>query len=681
MPTWNYPPARTVDHTDDYHGTLVPDPYRWLEDMQSEEVLAWAKAQSDLAESALRGGVWEEVRARVEQLADYPKVGMPRRSKDGALFYTYNDGLRPQPVIVRQRTPDAQREAVLDVNSLSADGTVAVPVYSVSPDGKTLAYAVADGGSDWNDVRFRDVATGQDLPDQLTRTRYAALGWLADSSGFYYARYPDHTGEAMREGQIFFHRMGTAQADDILVYHLPDRPAMNPTPTLTDDGAYIVVSAWQHLNGNSITVLPVNPPGAPVTLIESDDHEVNFAGNVGERFYFTTNHDAPRGRVIAVDLSAPGVEQEIIPQFDDAILTGYSGGAAVCGGKLVVRTMQDVTSRLAVYTLDGQHERDITLPTLGNIPIMTIIDQADPDFYFYFESFAYPPTIFRCEVATGALEIIHQPKTLIDPASITVEQVFYPSKDGTRIPMFLVYRKGLQKDGQVPVYINAYGGFSIAMQPGFAPTPWLEMGGVLAIPGLRGGGEYGEEWHQAGMFERKQNVFDDLHAAAEYLIREGWTHSGRIGIKGGSNGGLLTSAAITQRPDLYGAAVVGVPLTDMLRFQHFTIARFWVPEYGSSEDPAQFEYLLKYSPLHNVKPGTAYPPTLIQTGAGDNRVVPAHAYKFAAAMQAAQAGDAPILMHVEMRAGHGVGKPLSLQLDDMTDQIVFFMQAFGMTGN
>jgi prolyl oligopeptidase len=678
MPTWNYPPARTVDHADDYHGTLVPDPYRWLEDMQSKEVLAWAKAQTNLAESALRGGVWEEVRARVEQLADYPKVGMPRRSKDGALFYTYNDGLRPQPVIVRQRTPDAEREAVLDVNSLSADGTVAVPVYSVSPDGKTLAYAVADGGSDWNDVRFRDVSSGQDLPDQLTRTRYATLGWLADSSGFYYARYPDHTGEAMREGQIFFHRMGTAQADDILVYHLPDRPAMNPTPTLTDDGAYIVVSAWQHLNGNSITVLPINPPGAPVTLIESDDYEVNFAGNVGERFYFTTNHAAPRGRVIAVDLSAAGVEQEIIPQFDDAILTGYSGGAAVCGGKLVVRTMQDVTSRLAIYTLDGQHERDITLPTLGNIPMMTIIDQADPDFYFYFESFAYPPTIFRCEVATGALQIIHQPKTLIDPASITVEQVFYPSKDGTRIPMFLVYRKGLQKDGQVPVYINAYGGFSIAMQPGFAPTPWLEMGGVLAIPGLRGGGEYGEEWHQAGMFERKQNVFDDLHAAAEYLIREGWTHSGRIGIKGGSNGGLLTSAAITQRPDLYGAAVVGVPLTDMLRFQHFTIARFWVPEYGSSEDPAQFEYLLKYSPLHNIKPGTAYPPTFIQTGAGDNRVVPAHAYKFAAAMQAAQASDAPILMHVEMRAGHGIGKPLSLQLDDATDQIVFFMQAFGM---
>ncbi|MCU0466027.1 MAG: prolyl oligopeptidase family serine peptidase [Anaerolineae bacterium] len=660
MPTWNYPPARTVDHADDYHGTLVPDPYRWLEDMQSKEVLAWAKAQTNLAESALRGGVWEEVRARVEQLADYPKVGMPRRS------------------IVRQRTPDAEREAVLDVNSLSADGTVAVPVYSVSPDGKTLAYAVADGGSDWNDVRFRDVSSGQDLPDQLTRTRYATLGWLADSSGFYYARYPDHTGEAMREGQIFFHRMGTAQADDILVYHLPDRPAMNPTPTLTDDGAYIVVSAWQHLNGNSITVLPINPPGAPVTLIESDDYEVNFAGNVGERFYFTTNHAAPRGRVIAVDLSAAGVEQEIIPQFDDAILTGYSGGAAVCGGKLVVRTMQDVTSRLAIYTLDGQHERDITLPTLGNIPMMTIIDQADPDFYFYFESFAYPPTIFRCEVATGALQIIHQPKTLIDPASITVEQVFYPSKDGTRIPMFLVYRKGLQKDGQVPVYINAYGGFSIAMQPGFAPTPWLEMGGVLAIPGLRGGGEYGEEWHQAGMFERKQNVFDDLHAAAEYLIREGWTHSGRIGIKGGSNGGLLTSAAITQRPDLYGAAVVGVPLTDMLRFQHFTIARFWVPEYGSSEDPAQFEYLLKYSPLHNIKPGTAYPPTFIQTGAGDNRVVPAHAYKFAAAMQAAQASDAPILMHVEMRAGHGIGKPLSLQLDDATDQIVFFMQAFGM---
>jgi prolyl oligopeptidase len=359
-------------------------------------------------------------------------------------------------------------------------------------------------------------------------------------------------------------------------------------------------------------------------------------------------------------------------------MSGYYGGASVCAGRLVVRTLKDVTSRLSIYTLDGQHERDIALPTLGTIAAVSVIDQADPDFYFYFESFAYPPTIFRCTVETGALEVVHQPKTSIDPASITVEQVFYPSKDGTRIPMFLVYPAGLSKNGQVPTYINAYGGFAIPMLPSFTPTPWFEQGGLLAIPGLRGGGEYGEAWHEAGMFERKQNVFDDLHAAAEYLIREGWTHSGRIGIEGGSNGGLLTSAAITQRPDLYGAAVVGVPLTDMLRFQHFTIARFWVPEYGSSEDPDQFAYLLKYSPLHNVRAGTRYPATLIQTGAGDNRVVPAHAYKFAAAMQAAQAGDAPVWLHVEMRAGHGVGKPLSLQLDDQTDQIVFFLQAFGL---
>jgi prolyl oligopeptidase len=296
----------------------------------------------------------------------------------------------------------------------------------------------------------------------------------------------------------------------------------------------------------------------------------------------------------------------------------------------------------------------------------------------HFESFAYPPTLFECEVETGALRIIHQPQTRIDPASITIEQVFYPSKDGTRIPMFLVYHKNTTKNGQVPVYINAYGGFSIALQPVFSPTPWFELGGLLAIPGLRGGGEYGEDWHRAGMLEHKQNVFDDLHAAAQYLIEQGWTHSGRIGIVGGSNGGLLTSAAITQRPDLYGAAVVAVPLTDMLRYHHFTIARFWIPEYGSSEDPQQFDYLIRYSPLHNVRAGTAYPATLIQTGAGDNRVVPAHAYKFAAAMQAAQAGSAPILLHVEMRAGHGVGKPLSLRLDEQTDQLMFFLQAFGM---
>jgi prolyl oligopeptidase len=674
----NYPAARKIDHIDDYHGTPISDPYRWMEDMQSDEVLAWAQAQTDLSESVLRGARWRTLRAEIEALMDYPKAGLPERSADGTLFYTYNDGLRPQPVIVRQASPDAPRQTVLDINTLSADGTVAVPVFSVSPDGAVLAYAVADGGSDWNEVRFIDLRSGQPLPDHLARTRYAQLGWLADSSGFYYARYPEHTGEVMREAQICLHRMGTPQSDDVLVFHQPEAPAMNPTPTLTDDGAYLVISSWQHLNGNSIIVLPLDGQAAPIPLISSDDDEFNFAGNLGTRFYFTTTRGAPRGRVVAVELDAPDVLHEVIPQFPDAVIAGYSGGASLCGGHLVVRLMRDVVSQLAVYTLDGQHVRGIALPALGHVLTTRVIHQDDRSFYLHFESFAYPPTLFECEVETGALRIIHQPQTRIDPASITIEQVFYPSKDGTRIPMFLVYHKNTTKNGQVPVYINAYGGFSIALQPVFSPTPWFELGGLLAIPGLRGGGEYGEDWHRAGMLEHKQNVFDDLHAAAQYLIEQGWTHSGRIGIVGGSNGGLLTSAAITQRPDLYGAAVVAVPLTDMLRYHHFTIARFWIPEYGSSEDPQQFDYLIRYSPLHNVRAGTAYPATLIQTGAGDNRVVPAHAYKFAAAMQAAQAGSAPILLHVEMRAGHGVGKPLSLRLDEQTDQLMFFLQAFGM---
>lgn len=681
----HYPVTRTVDHVDDYHGTPVADPYRWLEDMQSPEVLAWAQEQTHLAESALRGATWESLRDRVQHLADFPKIGVPNR-QGGALFYMFNDGVRPQPLIMRQRDKDAAPEVILDVNSLSSDGTVAVPVFSVSPDGKILAYSVADGGSDWNIIRFKDIDSGQDLPDVLERTRYAQLGWLADSSAFYYARYPESTGEAMRETEIYLHQMGTPPDTDRLIYSRPDAPALNLNPILTDDRQYLLISSWKDLNGNAISVLPLATGGKVVTLIESDAHEVGFVGNVGGRFYFATNQDAPRGKIIAIDIDAPHITHLILPEPTDAVMSGYYGGAQLCGGKLVVRTLKDVTSRLYIYTLEGQLEREITLPTLGTIGQTTVNDQSDPDFYLHFQSFAYPPTVFRCTVATGELEIVHQPKTQVDPASVTVEQVFYPSKDGTQIPMFLVYRNGLTKTGDAPVFMNAYGGFAIPMLPTFtaggAPwVAWLELGGILAVPGLRGGGEYGEEWHQAGMYEKKQNVFDDLHAAAEYLIREGWTHAGRIGIQGGSNGGLLTSAAVTQRPELYGAVVVGVPLTDMLRFQHFTIARFWTAEYGASEDPDQFPYIYQYSPLHNIKAGTSYPPTLITTGANDNRVVPAHAYKFAAAMQAAQGGDAPILLHVEMRAGHGVGKPLSLMLDQFTDEVVFFMQAFGMKPN
>ena len=679
-----YPHTRTVDHIDDYHGTPVPDPYRWLEEMQSPEVLDWARAQTDLAESALRGGAWETLRERIQHLADYAEIGMPKRKKNGTLFYSLKDGRRPQPLIMRQRDKNSAPEMILDVNSLSEDGTVAVPVYSVSPDAKILAYAVADGGSDWNEVYFKDIDSGKALPDVLKRTRYAQLNWLEESSAFYYARYPDHTEEAMRETEIYLHKMGTDQSADVLIYSRPDAPNLNLDPLLTDDRKYLIISAWKDLNGNAVLVLPVDPMGEVVTLIDSDADEVAFVGNIGGRFYFATAHNAPRGRVIAIDIDAPSVVHEIIPEPAEGVMSGYYGGAQLCDGKLIVRLVKDVSSHLYIYTLDGKFEREIALPTLGTIMQSTVNHQSDPDFYFHFQSFAYPPTIFRCTVATGDLEIVHQPKTLVDPASVTVEQVFYPSKDGAQIPMFLVYRNGLEKSGDVPVYMNAYGGFGIPMMPWFtgsgAPwVAWLELGGILAVPGLRGGGEYGEDWHKAGMLEQKQNVFDDFHAAAEYLIRAGWTHAGRIGIEGGSNGGLLTSAAVTQRPDLYGAVIVGVPLADMLRFQYFTIARFWTAEYGSSEDPAQFPYIYEYSPLHAIKPGTIYPPTLILTGANDNRVVPAHAYKFAAALQAAQAGDSPILLHVEMRAGHGVGKPLSLSLDEFADQLAFFMRAFGMT--
>ncbi|MCO6442498.1 MAG: S9 family peptidase [Anaerolineae bacterium] len=682
MPRIDYPASRTTDHVDTYHGETVPDPYRWLEEMQSPEVLGWAEAQTAITESILRDDPrWIHLRQRLNTLAKFNKVTPPIMAA-GKLFFFENDGTTSQPKIVMLDESTGEARIVLDVNTLSTDGTVAVPIFKPSPDGALMAYAIADGGSDWNVVRVLNVATGENLPDVLERTRYTPISWLEDGSAFYYARYPEKSGSDMQFSQVWLHRIGTPQSDDTLIFETPDRPELNHVPLLTDDRKYIVLNTWKDLNGSRIWVLPLDRPGEVVKLIDDDSQASAFSGNIGTRFYIVTQHGAPRGRVVYIDLDAPGEMHEVIPE-GDGVVSGYFGGAALCNGHLVVLSLKDVTSRIDYYTLDGQHARSVDLPTLGTIGMHSFGEADRADFYIRFESFAYPPTVFRIGVPDGGVSPFRPPKLDFDPSSILVDQVFYPSKDGTNIPMFIVHRADVPLDGRAPVYMTAYGGFAVPVMPSFgvqgAPwMAWLELGGVVAVPNLRGGGEYGEEWHRAGMLAKKQVVFDDLHAAAEWLEANGVTHRSRLGIQGGSNGGLLTSAAITQRPDLYGAAVVAVPLTDMLRYQYFTIGRLWIGEYGSSEDPEQYAWLKAYSPLHNIKPGVHYPPTLITTGSHDDRVVPAHAYKFAAAMQAAQGSDAPILLHVETRVGHGIGKPLAFILDSVADQFTFFARQFGV---
>ncbi len=697
MTPLKYPATRTVDHVDEYHGVSVPDPYRWLEEMRSQEVLDWAGVQTGLAESVIRkDGRWPILRKRLNQLARFNKVTPPKRAGN-MKFYFETDGVVSQPWIMIQPAPGSDSFIVMDVNELSKDGTVAVPVFEPSPDGRLIAYAIAEGGSDWNVVRILDVERGENLPDVLTRTRYTPIGWLEDSSAFYYGRYPERSGSDMKFSQVWLHRIGTPQTADVLIFDTPDIPALNYSPVLTDDGKYIVLHAWENLVGNRLWVLPLEGlpadlsgqagtallAGKEIRLWDSGENEVHLAGNVGTRFYFSTNYGATRGRVVTVDLDAPGTMHELIAE-GEGVLNGYTGGANLCGGKIVVRSLRDVTSRIDIYALDGTHEREVQLPTLGTVAYYEFGKQDNPDFYIRFESFAHPPTVYHVDVDSGALTPFQPPQLDFDPAQIEVEQVFYTSKDGTRIPMFLVHRHGLLRDGTNPVYMTAYGGFGVSEVPAFSKQgapwmAWLELGGMLAIPNLRGGGEYGEDWHKAGMLDKKQNVFDDLHAAAEWLVANGYTHTARLGIEGGSNGGLLTGAAITQRPELYGAAVVAVPLLDMLRYQHFTIGRLWIGEYGSADENAeQFAWIKAYSPLHNVVPGRQYPPTLITTGTHDDRVVPAHAYKFAAALQAAQGSDAPVLLHVESRVGHGIGKPLAFILDSVADQYTFFAQQFGL---
>jgi prolyl oligopeptidase len=685
--TLQYPTARKSDVVDDYHGTKVADPYRWLEDPDSPETRAWIEAENRLTAGYLEAiPARPAIRERLTQLWNYPRYGTPFR-KARRYFFFKNDGLQNQAVLYQQTSLDTAPETLLDPNLLSQDGTVALSTWAVSDDARLLAYGTSASGSDWEEFRVRDVATGRDLPDHLKWIKFSGASWTKDGAGFFYSRYPEPGDKALtdvnRFQRLYYHRLGTEQPQDVLVYERPDQPDWGMNGEVTDDGHYVVLSVWLGTDRrNRVYYFDLHDAkrprvqGAVVRLLDDFDAHYTFLGNDGAVFYFLTDLDAPRRRVIAIDTRHPERLRwrEIIPQSQDVL-----EGVRLVHDTFVANYMHDASSRLRLFTLDGRSVQDLELPTLGSVNSISG-ERKDDEMFYAFTSFLYPTTIFRYDFTTGATSLFKAPAIAFDPSGYETEQVFYTSKDGTRVPMFITHKKGLALDRSHPTYLYGYGGFNISLTPSFsvAVLVWLEMGGVYAVPNLRGGGEYGEDWHQAGMHEKKQNVFDDFIAAAEYLIARGYTSPAKLAIAGGSNGGLLVGAAMTQRPELFAAALPAVGVMDMLRFHRFTIGWAWVTDYGSADSAAQFPYLYKYSPLHNLRPGKRYPATLVTTADHDDRVVPGHSFKFTAALQAAQAGPQPVLIEIETKAGHGAGKPTSKLIEEQADRFAFLVRNLGI---
>src|SRR5574341_597560 len=684
-----YPAARRADVLDDYFGTKVPDPYRWLEDVDSPETRSWVEAENRVTCGFLEQiPERDAIRQRLTRAWNYARYGPPFR-KGGRYFFFKNDGLQNQAVLYQQATLDAEPQVLLDPNTLSADGTVALSVTEVSEDGRYLCYGTAASGSDWNEFRVRDVATGRDLSDHLRWVKFSGASWTHDGKGFFYSRYPEPEGGNVllavnRNQKLYYHRLGTDQSEDRLVYERPDQPDWGISAQVTRDGRYLILVLWLGTDRrNRLYYTDLQSATAPrsdgpvVPLLDKFYAAYSFIGNDGPVFYVATDLDAPRQRVVAIDTRDPDPARwrPVIPQDTDVLES-----VTLVNNSFVTTYLHDAHSRLRTFGLDGRPRADLALPTLGSVGGISG-ERDDTEMFYAFTSFLYPTTIFRHDFTTGRTTVFKQPALDFDPSRYETRQVFYTSKDGTRVPMFLTHKKGLPRDGSNPTYLYGYGGFNINQTPAFSVgiLVWLELGGVFAEPNLRGGAEYGEEWHQAGMLERKQNVFDDFIAAAEYLIAEKITSPAKLAIGGGSNGGLLVGAAMTQRPELFGAAVPAVGVMDMLRFHRFTIGWAWGTEYGAADSVAQFPYLYKYSPYHNLRPGTRYPATLVTTADHDDRVVPGHSFKFAAALQAAQAGPTPVLLRIETKAGHGAGKPTGKIIEEQADRWAFLVRGLQMS--
>jgi prolyl oligopeptidase len=679
-----YPVTKKVAQSDDYHGTAVADPYRWLEDANSAETKAWVDQQNSVTQAFL-GQIPERaaIRQRLTQLWNFERYSVPFK-EGGRYFYSRNDGLQNQAVLYTLKSLDDEPRLLLDPNKLAADGTVALAGLAVSPDGKFLAYSTAASGSDWNEIRVRTIESGNDTEDHIRWVKFSQTAWAHDGSGFYYSRY-DAPTEATRLASVnyfqklYFHKLGTPQDQDVLVYHRPDHKDWGFSAEVTDDGRYLVISSSQGTDPkNRVFIKDLGKDGkqkdgAVKGLLEAFDASYSFVDNDGPLFYFVTDKDAPKSRIVAIDVRT-AKWSEIVPEGAATLK-----GANIVNGQLVAEYLTDAHSAVKVFDLKGRPLHEVALPGIGSAAGFHGKRGESETFYSY-TSFTTPATIYRYDLKTGKSAVYRQPKVDFDPAAYETRQEFFTSKDGTRVPMFIVSKKGVKRDGSNPTYLYGYGGFNVSLTPAFsvANLAWVEMGGVYVMANLRGGGEYGEAWHQAGTKLRKQNVFDDFIGAAEWLVANKVTSPSKLAIGGGSNGGLLVGAAMTQRPDLFAAALPAVGVMDMLRFHKFTIGWAWTSDYGSADNADEFKALVRYSPLHNLKPGTCYPATMVTTADHDDRVVPAHSFKFAAAAQAAQAGQSPILIRIETKAGHGAGKPTSKQIEEVADRWGFLSRTLGM---
>lgn len=679
-----YPLTRQADVTDDYHGTEVKDPYRWLEDDNSAETAAWVEAQNKVTFGFLESIPQRaKIRARLKELWNYERFGIPHK-EGGRYFFTHNTGLLNQARLMVAESLEAEPRLLLDPNTLSADGTVSLTGWAPSDDGKLLAYSLSRSGADWQEWHVRDVSTGKDLDDLVKWAKFTGASWTKDGSGFYYSRYDEpKTGEE-RKGvtefqKLYFHKLGTPQAQDQLIYERRDQKEWGFGGQVTDDGRWLVISVWRGTDPkNAVFYRDLSKPDAPVVeLLKEFDADYSFVDNEGSVFFFQTDLKAPMRRVIAIDVAKPEPEnwREIIPQSPDTLES-----TSLVGGKFVCDYLHNAHSAVRIFGLDGKLVRDVALPGLGSAGGFGG-KANDPETFHSFTSFTTPSTIYRYDVNTGESRVFKAPKVGFDAENYETKQVFATSKDGTRVPMFITLRKGLKIDRKQPVLLHGYGGFNVSITPmfGVMRAVWLELGGIYVEANLRGGGEYGREWHQAGTKERKQNVFDDFIGCSEWLIKNGYTTPEHLAISGGSNGGLLVGAAMTQRPDLFGAALPAVGVMDMLRFHKFTIGWAWTSDYGSADDAAQFKSLYAYSPLHRLRSGVRYPATLITTADHDDRVVPAHSFKFAARLQECQAKDGPpVLIRIETKAGHGSGTALAKVIEETADELAFLVKTLGV---
>ena len=684
----NYPIAKKVDQVDDYHGTKVADPYRWLENPDAEDTRAWVEAENKVTFDFLNQiPERARIKARLTRLWDFERFDIPFKEAS-RYFYFKNDGLQNQNVLYTLRTLDGDAQMLLDPNKLSADGTIALSGYAVSDDGKYLAYGLSSSGSDWMEWKVRDVETGRDLTDHLKWVKFSGASWTSDGKGFFYSRYDEPNEKTKLEAvnyfqKLYYHRIGTTQSDDALIYERKDQKEWGFSGNVTEDGRYLIITVWEGTDPrNRVFYKDLQTPDAKVVeFLPNLEAAYNFIANDGPIFYFRTDRHAARGRVIVIDTGQPHAKpqesrdwQEVIPQAAETLES-----VTLVGDHFIASYLKDARTQIKLFDLTGKFVRELELPGIGTATGFGG-KRKDTETFYAFTSFTTPTTIYRYDITTGKSTIYRQPKVDFNPNDYETKQVFYTSKDSTRVPMFITHKKGLKLDGRNPTVLYGYGGFNVSLTPAFSISNlvWMEMGGVYAQPNLRGGGEYGEEWHLAGTRLRKQNVFDDFIAAAQWLTANKYTSTPKLAIYGGSNGGLLVGACMTQRPDLFGAALPAVGVMDMLRFHKFTIGWAWVSDYGSSNDATEFKALYAYSPLHNLKPGTKYPATFITTADHDDRVVPAHSFKFAAALQAVQAGDAPALIRIETKAGHGAGKPTSKMIEEMADRWGFLMRVLKM---